>query len=337
MAVEKIVARMYDLNPATPKTTQASENGFEEAMKTATEKSDKEVCSYCATHAADSTVDSSSQTSEAAESDAASSASDSESNETFAYRFSMFVRVTSSHEQVASGLGSMFHQAARGVVNALKSDESCGCNLIDNFFSKAQAKVDVGINQSQNFLKDIIEAADTGIKSISNAMLGNSWMSGMASMSGMSGMNLSMNSSMPGTSGSDIAGLYLKEAMNSMSSYGSSAVGSSATSKGSAGLQLISSSQISSSKIETAVPEENKTEKIGEKRLELLDKFLAMMDEFMEKSPPESEKPFFSQIELAIFRATGSGEAVKTDETDSAEEVSKENNEAAEVAETVTV
>lgn len=248
MAVTEVIARMYDSRGQKPAAKTPSEKGFDEAIDKAVNNNsvkDREVCVRCGQNhnlrpvlAADKIPEKTSttegvETTQAPETQEAPAISEAQVNSSAAYRFSIFIRTTSQISTYASSLAEKFKSATQNFIQALHQDSNSGINLFDNYLGQAANYANTGETQTTSFIEQMLEAADNGLKAVTASM---------NSSSMLGGLNLSMNSALPGTSAADIAGIYLQDAIKtgSINSSGQATVKSA----GQGGLQLIRSEDL---------------------------------------------------------------------------------------------
>ncbi|MFZ5951267.1 MAG: hypothetical protein ACOYXC_11205 [Candidatus Rifleibacteriota bacterium] len=247
MAISHVTTKLYDGIEAKASKKAPSANGFDVLVNKKVEEKgrDREVCVACV-HSHD-TVEKASdgekavETSDSAATEGVTQNKPADSVEieenvarsSAAYRFSIFIRTTSDVSSFGQTIADRFVDATRGFVQALHRDSSSGINLFDSYMGSANKAVSKGESQTVSFIDQMMQAADQGLKAVTASM-------NSASMLG--GLNLSMNSALPGTSAADIAGIYLQDAVRtgSISSSGSATVKSVKTS----GLQLIRSEDL---------------------------------------------------------------------------------------------
>lgn len=296
MAVTEIVARMYDARGQRPSSPSPSEKGFDEVISDAAKSSenDREVCVRCGgnAHALKPTlvshkiddVDSESAKVEATSSEepvepAQADISDIKVNSSAAYRFSIYIRTSSDIGSLGSSLAESFKEATLGFIQALHQDADSGINLFDSYLGQASAAAGSGSQQTSSFIDQMLEAADNGLKAVTASM-------NSASM--FSGLNLSMNSALPGTSSADIAGIYLQDAMKngSINSSGMPIVKSA----GQGGLQLIRTEELL-----TTVPELNPQQQSSPLiKNKILDRFMQMLEGLGSLVSPQQTEVYYS-------------------------------------------
>ena len=308
MTVTKVVAKIYDHGPNGRKLSKASGNGFNEELAKA---SDKEVCKQCGQANETEAQAKSSEVNSTEE-----AGSDSETvvvESSVSYHFSMFVRLSGDFNQIGEQIANKFHQATSSFVDALKVDESAEFSSLGGYLKMAQNAVMGGEQSSENFFNKMIEAADTGIKAITNTMQSQSW---------MQGMNLSMNSSMPGTSAADIAQVHLSNAFSAMDTQLSSGY----TGSKDYGLQLISSKELvmNSSSTPPVSSQDNK--------IQMLEKFMGMVEKFLEGISAPKEEKHEGFFQFSIYKHTAGISAELEKEAKPVEAVENSSDEA--VAET---
>ncbi len=330
MAVTEVVARLYDSRGQRPSQPSPSEKGFDEAIDTAVNNAekDREVCYRCGhahAHAlratpvfhkisdtseavadekvaqseSSGTTDSvAAKTSEVAKSEAEEEISEGLVNSSAAYRFSIYIRTTSDIASYGASLMERFQSATEKFISALNQDSASGINLFDSYLGQAATAVENGESKTASFIDQMLQAADNGLKSVTASM---------NSASALSGLNLSMNSSLPGTSAADIAGIYLQDAIRTGSINSSGVATVKSTGQGS--LRLIRTEELlTTSPALTTTPTLTAAQQSSPQvKNQILDRFLQLIEGLAGiASPQQTEVHFSLQVGRINGASTGS-------------------------------
>ncbi len=333
MAVTEVVARLYDSRGQRPSQPSPSEKGFDEAIDAAVNNAekDREVCYRCGhAHALratpvshkipDSTeadgvekgalpessgtnISDTVKTSEVAETGPEEDIGEGLVNSSAAYRFSIYIRTTSEIASYGASLIERFQSATEQFISALNQDSSSGINLFDSYLGQAANAVEQGEGKTISFIDQMLQAADNGLKAVTASM---------NSASALSGLNLSMNSSLPGTSAADIAGIYLQDAIRtgSINSSGAATVKSA----GQGSLRLIRTEELLTTS-PVLSPAQQSSPLIKNR---ILDRFLQLLDGLAGIASPQQNEIHFS---LQFGGMTGSSTGIESETVDKMPEV----------------
>lgn len=261
MSAVNIVARMYDSQlPASSNESAEKEQGFDQVVQTAIEqKASSDTCVDCSAGQKSAVAGNSEVTVEP------------EVNHSAMYRFTMFVRVSGDIGAMSQSLAEEFGSLTRNFVSELLAVKDTDVDVLDQYLSQAENSVSQGLESTQNMVKDMLSAADYGLKSIVASMTSNSWMSSLAGGS---------SSFMTGNSMADIAKVYLQDSINK------GATGSSTTGAVSYGggydLQMVKATReplkIVSPEPEQTADESVKIQAVNSNRDKILERFLQLLD-----------------------------------------------------------
>ena len=311
MAVSEVIARLYDSGmQKLEKKAEAADNEFSQVLNEMedSEKNQK-ACKNCSQAA---------ENVESGEIEAGNEITDSEEIATAAgFRFSIFIRTSSSIQSYGNDLMNKFVDATRNFTRALYQQNTEKISGLDAYLQKAGEVTASGQQQTLDFVDQILSAADNGLKMATNSV-------NAAGM--MSGFNLSMNSAIPGTSAADIAGVYLQDALKN----GLPTNSVTRTTK-SSGLEIVS--QQAEYERTSEVKTISQTGYQSENRI--LDKFLEMLDKMTEnvEKPASSISEYsfkfaFSSLFKTDASAMGNEEVVSDnlqEETESSDKQKEQN------------
>lgn len=307
MAVSEVIARLYDSGmQKLEKKAEVVESEFSQVFNEV-EKSDANQCEICA-HAA--------ETAESGETkEIAAEVGSQEVVSAAGFRFSMFIRTSSSIQSYGNDLMNKFVDATRNFTRALYQQNTEKVAGLDAYLGQAQQAAASGQRQTMDFVDQMLEAADNGLKMATNSV-------NAAGM--MSGFNLSMNSAMPGTSGADIAGVYLQDALKN-----GLPTSSATRTSNSSGLQIVSQQYDYAQKTEL--------KKVGsaqdQSEVQILDKFLELLDKMTTKleKPASTISEFGFKFAFSnLFEANQSGsehEQPTSEKVQDEEQIANKNSE----------
>ncbi|MGM0599693.1 MAG: hypothetical protein ACQETH_07710 [Candidatus Rifleibacteriota bacterium] len=286
MAVTEVIARLYDSGmQKLEKKAEAADKEFSEVLNELKKSEQSEdQCKTCTEDV------------EKAEGGEANDAIETSGNEEVAsaagFRFSIFIRTSSSIQSYGDDMMNRFIDATRDFTKALYQQDTQKIDGLDSYLGQAQQAATSGQQQTLDFVDQILSAADNGLKAATNSI-------NAAGM--MSGFNLSMNSAMPGTSSADIAGVYLQDAFKN----GFPTNNPTTTAK-SSDLKII--------KQQTDYDETAELQKISNSNEpgenQILDKFLEMLDEMtsnFEKPASAISEYSFKFAYSSLFQSNASG------------------------------
>ena len=278
MAVENIVARTYDIGQASIKQTEPKETkkiqDIIDDLIVMDDEIDNADCNCNVEHTSSIKHDRNISIDGNSKSDYDSSIVEN----AVSFSFSMFMQVSGDFENLGQDLGNQFDKMTSLFMNGLKDLGLGSPHHVDGYLKDAKTAASSGQETAISFIEQMKAKKKTSLTSMVNSQPNQSF---------MSNINLSTNSALPGTSGSDIAQLYLSaaaEGPNSMGGvYGMSGVGvnSSGIHRNDYGLELISKS---SSSADVEPPKEQLTQVENSNYME---KFLDLMDSFSNKKQNE--------------------------------------------------
>ena len=204
MGVKKVVARMYDIGQKIkPQITKHETKDFGDSVSKIVAENDKTKIPNQVNNKITLDKVSESVPEDSKKPDSIDSA--------VSYTFSFFVKVSQKFTNISQNLGEEFKNISESFFHSLQQSPSSSETNINKYLGSAHKAASQEADTAKKFLRSI--------KSMQHNTL-QSMVGGKNVGSLMSGVNLSTNSALPGTTGSDIAKLYLSAAASGPSAYG---------------------------------------------------------------------------------------------------------------------
>lgn len=279
MAAIKVIAKLYDIGQkSSTKLSKPAKKVFENVLTDAVAKDEKKAACNCekqSTEAASKSVNESQGTSD----------DDSGVGAAVSYSFSVFMRVSEGFGNIGESVGHLFNNITRKVLNGIQQQGGGAQRKVNNYLGNAQKALAKGDSSASSFIKQMSAMHQNSLQS----MIGN-----QGGKSFLSGFNMSTDSALPGTSGSDIARLYLSAAASGTSSQGGiyemsgAGVPPSSLNRKSSGLKIVSEAGVimsgstsDASEIQPQSVESTQSTQSSVLASDFINRFMSLFDKFM--------------------------------------------------------